>query len=120
MPTAFSQLVPAFKNVGPGLNDVKPLVATTHDDMHNCAQIDSPSNFRLFTWFFVVPRAPYYCRGSGSISSHVARRTNRRPRKLALWKSDAPDHAIERHRHDVVVVAHRTVVVMPAVSNIEE
>jgi hypothetical protein len=52
---SFPQLVPVFKNVGPGLNDFKPLVATMQNNVNNYAQVDSLPNFRLFTWFFEVP-----------------------------------------------------------------
>lgn len=52
---SFPTLVPVFKNVGPGLNDFKPLVTTMQNNVNNYAQVDSLPNFRLFTWFFEVP-----------------------------------------------------------------
>jgi hypothetical protein len=53
--SSFPTLVPVFQNVGPGLNDFKPLVATMQNNVHNYAQVDSLPNFNLFTWFFEVP-----------------------------------------------------------------
>jgi hypothetical protein len=53
--SAFPQLVPVFKNVGPGLAHFKPLVTTMQNNVNNYAQVDSLPNFRLFTWFFEIP-----------------------------------------------------------------
>jgi len=53
--SAFPQLVPVFKNVGPGLAHFKPLVTTMQNNVTNYAQVDSLPNFRLFTWFFEIP-----------------------------------------------------------------
>lgn len=47
-PTVFGQ-VPA------GLVHYKPLVTTMQANVDNYRQVDSLPNFRLFTWFFVVP-----------------------------------------------------------------
>ncbi len=53
----FPQLVPVFTNVPPGLDYYKPLVTTMQANVNNYKQIDSLPNFRLFTWFFVIPGA---------------------------------------------------------------
>jgi hypothetical protein len=52
---SFPQLVPVFQNVPPGLDYYKPLINTMQANVSNYAKIDSLPNFRLFTWFFVVP-----------------------------------------------------------------
>jgi hypothetical protein len=49
------QNVPVFKRVPPGLDHYKPLVDTMQANVTNYEKIDSLPNFRLFTWFFVVP-----------------------------------------------------------------
>lgn len=49
------KLVPVFTNVPPGLDHYLPLVRTMQANVSNYAKIDSLPNFRLFTWFFVVP-----------------------------------------------------------------
>jgi hypothetical protein len=49
------KLVPVFNQVPAGLAFYKPLVDTMQGNVHNYAQIDSLVNFRLFTWFFVIP-----------------------------------------------------------------
>lgn len=49
------QLTPIFANVPPGLDHYKPLVNTMQANVTNYREIDSLPNFRLFTWFFVVP-----------------------------------------------------------------
>jgi hypothetical protein len=49
------KLVPIFTNVPPGLAHYKPLVATMNANVDNYANISSLPNFRLFTWFFVIP-----------------------------------------------------------------
>lgn len=51
----FPQLVPIFKQVGPGLAHYQPLVRTMQANVDNYAAISSLPNFRLFTWFFVIP-----------------------------------------------------------------
>jgi hypothetical protein len=51
------KLVPIFTNVPPGLAHYKPLVGTMNANVDNYAKIDSLPNFRLFTWFFVIPGA---------------------------------------------------------------
>ena len=49
------QNVPVFKRVPPGLDHYKPLVDTMQANVTNYQKIDSLPNFRLFTWFFVIP-----------------------------------------------------------------
>jgi hypothetical protein len=44
-----------FKRVPPGLDHYLPLVRTMQANVDNYKQIDSLPNFRLFTWFFVIP-----------------------------------------------------------------
>jgi hypothetical protein len=53
--SSFPQLVPVFSQVGPGLAHYKPLIDTMKANVTNYQQVDSLPNFRLFTWFFVVP-----------------------------------------------------------------
>jgi len=50
-----SPLVPIFTNVPPGLDHYKPLVDTMQANVTNYQKIASLPNFRLFTWFFVIP-----------------------------------------------------------------
>lgn len=49
------KLTPVFTNVPPGLDHYLPLVRTMQANVGNYASIDSLPNFRLFTWFFVIP-----------------------------------------------------------------
>lgn len=49
------QLEPIFTNVPPGLDHYKPLVDTMKANVTNYEKIDSLPNFRMFTWFFVIP-----------------------------------------------------------------
>ncbi|WP_249010586.1 hypothetical protein [Conexibacter sp. DBS9H8] len=53
--SSLPKLVPIFTKVPPGLDHYKPLVATMTANVANYAAIDSLVNFRLFTWFFLVP-----------------------------------------------------------------
>lgn len=53
--SSLPKLVPTFTNVPGGLDHYKPLVDTMQANVSNYAQIDSLVNFRLFTWFFVIP-----------------------------------------------------------------
>jgi hypothetical protein len=55
MIASFPQLVPVFSKVPPGLDHYKPLVDTMQANVQNYAQISSLPDFRLFTWFFVIP-----------------------------------------------------------------
>lgn len=48
-------LVPVFTAVPPGLDHYLPLVNTMKANVHNYAELDSLPDFRLFTWFFIVP-----------------------------------------------------------------
>jgi hypothetical protein len=50
-------LKPVFENVPPGLDHYKPLVTTMQSNVDNYKQVNSLPNFRLFSWFFVVPGA---------------------------------------------------------------
>lgn len=52
---SFPQLVPVFDKVPAGLDAYKPLLTTMQANVENYASISSLPNFRLFTWFFVVP-----------------------------------------------------------------
>ncbi|HET9720883.1 MAG TPA: hypothetical protein VFP55_12460 [Solirubrobacteraceae bacterium] len=49
------KLKPIFANVPPGLAHYLPLVRTMQANVGNYASIASLPNFRLFTWFFVIP-----------------------------------------------------------------
>lgn len=49
------KLVPIFTNVPSGLAHYKPLVDTMQANVGNYASIASLPDFRLFTWFFVIP-----------------------------------------------------------------
>jgi hypothetical protein len=49
------QLAPVFSKVPPGLVFYKPLVGAMQANVSNYAKVDSLPDFRLFTWFFVVP-----------------------------------------------------------------
>jgi hypothetical protein len=57
MLASFPSLVPIFTDVPGGLDHYKPLVSTMQANVGNYRQIDSLPDFRLFTWFFVVPGA---------------------------------------------------------------
>jgi hypothetical protein len=46
-----------FAQVPAGLRHYKPLVTTMQANVHNYEQVNSLPDFRLFTWFFVVPGA---------------------------------------------------------------
>ena len=49
------KLQPVFTRVPPGLDHYLPLVTTMRANVDNYSKIDSLPDFRLFTWFFVVP-----------------------------------------------------------------
>jgi hypothetical protein len=55
MIASFPKLAPVFANVPPGLDHYKPLVDTMQANVQNYDQISSLPDFRLFTWFFVIP-----------------------------------------------------------------
>ena len=62
MQTAFGQMLKqvqvsptVFGQVPAGLVHYKPLVTTMQANVDNYRQVDSLPNFRLFTWFFVIP-----------------------------------------------------------------
>jgi hypothetical protein len=50
-------LTPLFVKVPPGLAWYQPQITTMQNNVDNYAQVDSLPNFRLLTWFFVVPGA---------------------------------------------------------------
>lgn len=47
--------VEIFERVPPGLDHYKPLVETMNANIDNYAKINALPNFKLFTWFFIVP-----------------------------------------------------------------
>ena len=47
--------MPIFAKVPAGLAHYKPLVTTMQGNVNDYASVDSLPNFRLFTWFFVIP-----------------------------------------------------------------
>ena len=49
------QNIPIFQQVPAGLAHYKPLVTTMQANVDNFRQVNSLPDFRLFTWFFVVP-----------------------------------------------------------------
>jgi len=48
-------VMPIFKQVPAGLRWYGPLVHTMQGNVNNYQQVNSLPDFRLFTWFFVVP-----------------------------------------------------------------
>ena len=50
-----SKNVAIFQQVPAGLKHYEPLVTTMQANVSNYNSVDSLPNFRLFTWFFVVP-----------------------------------------------------------------
>ena len=54
---SLTQLKPVFEKVPGGLDFYKSLVATMQANVDNYASVDSLPDFRLFTWFFVIPGA---------------------------------------------------------------
>jgi hypothetical protein len=55
--SGLGKLVPVLRAVPAGLAHYRPLVRTMRANVVNYQQIDSLPNFRLFTWFFVIPGA---------------------------------------------------------------
>ena len=49
------KLKPVFTNVPPGLDHYLPLVQTMKSNVSNYKKINSLPDFRLFTWFFLIP-----------------------------------------------------------------
>jgi hypothetical protein len=47
--------VPIFEQVPAGLDHYEPLVTTMQAEQENYAKVASLPDFRLFTWFFVIP-----------------------------------------------------------------
>ncbi len=52
---ALPQMTSVFKQVPPGLDWYKPIIATMAANQSNYSQVDSLPNFNLFTWFFEIP-----------------------------------------------------------------
>lgn len=77
------QLVPIFTNVGPGLDHYKPLVDTMQANVTNYHEIASLPNFRLFTWFFVIPGVLLVLLGSLALVSARQSRTAVKPAPAA-------------------------------------
>ena len=50
-------VMPIFKQVPAGLRWYRPLVSTMQANVTNYERVNSLPDFRLFTWFFVVPGA---------------------------------------------------------------
>jgi hypothetical protein len=50
-------VMPIFARVPAGLQWYGPLVHTMQNNVNDYASVDSLPNFRLFTWFFVIPGA---------------------------------------------------------------
>jgi hypothetical protein len=50
-------VMPVFAKVPAGLAFYGPLVDTMQANVNDYASVDSLPNFRLFTWFFVIPGA---------------------------------------------------------------
>jgi len=53
--SVMSANVDIFAQVPAGLTHYEPLVQTMQGNVSNYDSVDSLPNFRLFTWFFVVP-----------------------------------------------------------------
>ena len=53
--SVMSSNVEIFQQVPAGLEHYEPLVTTMQSNIDNYNQANSLPNFRLFTWFFVVP-----------------------------------------------------------------
>jgi hypothetical protein len=69
------QNVGVFSRVPAGLAHYKPLVRTMQANVDNYKQVNSLPDFRLFTWFFVVPGALLVLlAGSGIFGNPFARR----------------------------------------------
>jgi hypothetical protein len=64
-----------FARVPAGLRHYRPLVRTMQANVDNYRQVDSLPDFRLFTWFFVVPGVLLVLlAGYGLLGTPVARR----------------------------------------------
>ena len=55
--TMLQPVMPIFKQVPAGLRWYGPLVHTMQANVNNYQQVNSLPDFRLFTWFFVLPGA---------------------------------------------------------------
>jgi hypothetical protein len=76
-----------FPRVPPGLAHYKPLVTTMQANVDNYRQVDSLPDFRLFTWFFVVPGALLILLAGGGLFG------GRRSVGLAFHHRARPTHA---------------------------
>jgi hypothetical protein len=71
------QNVGIFSRVPAGLAHYKPLVRTMQDNVTNYQQVNSLPDFRLFTFFFVVPGLPLVVLAvSGLTGDRLARRVS--------------------------------------------
>lgn len=78
------QNVGIFRQVPAGLAHYRPLVRTMQANVDNYKQVNSLPDFRLFTWFFVVPGALLillagYGLFAASDSRHISFRHHARP-----------------------------------------
>lgn len=70
-------VMPIFKQVPAGLQWYGPLVRTMQANVTNYQQVNSLPDFRLFTWFFVLPGALLILlAGYGLFGSGLARRSS--------------------------------------------
>jgi hypothetical protein len=68
-------VMPIFKQVPAGLRWYGPLVHTMQANVNNYKQVNSLPDFRLFTWFFVLPGALLILlAGYGLFGNPLARR----------------------------------------------
>ena len=72
-----------FSQVPAGLRHYKPLVTTMHGNVDNYKQVNSLPNFRLFSWFFIVPGALLMLlAGWGLFSDRIKHFSLHRPRAI--------------------------------------
>jgi hypothetical protein len=62
-------VLPIFAKVPAGLAHYKPLVDTMQAQVGNYRQVDSLPNFKLFTWFFVIPGVLLVLLAGGGLST---------------------------------------------------
>lgn len=69
--------VDIFSQVPAGLAHYKPLVTTMQANVSNYRQVNSLPNFRLFTWFFIVPGVLLILlAGTGLFGGHLTTRAH--------------------------------------------
>jgi hypothetical protein len=69
--TVMADNVAIFKEVPAGLEHYKPLVSTMQANVGNYRSVNSLPDFRLFTWFFVIPGVLMVCLASfGLMTGH--------------------------------------------------